>query len=228
MLLNVHLNATFAAPFNVGTGSLSDALTNKPTIKNGRDRAFIPASAFKGRLRHTCERLLRALQDSDYAACHAPDPAATCPLDPHWLNDYCPICLLFGSPKRPSPLNFSDWHWAGRQLEQPPTQIRTGVSIRRSRRVAEPQRLYDLETVDSLGSAYQGQIEGHLDDDQAQALAALLLAGLREFKTIGGGRGSGLGRCRLQVQMILGSKDVSQDEAWLRAGLTQLIHGGPA
>lgn len=218
MQVEIDLTVTFQAPFSVGTGALGDALTNRPTIKNGKLEAIIPGSSLKGRLRHRCERLLRALLADDAAACGAPNPANTCPLDPAWLRQYCPICRIFGSPRRPGPLMFSDLTWHGRLLEKPPTLLRTGVSIRRSRRVAEPQRLYDLEAVDAAAELlYRGTISGHLNDDDAQALAALLWAGLRELQTLGGGRGSGLGRCRVTPRVRAGGRAV--DDAWLRAGL---------
>jgi len=215
MEVKIEITAHFISSFIVGTGSLGDALTNKPTFKDGRSRPIIPASAFKGRLRHHCERLLKALQSDDHAACQAPDPANTCPLSPHWLNDYCPVCRLFGSPKRPSPLTFGDWSWAFN--DEAPTQIRTGVSIGRRRRVAEPQRLYDLEAVDPLTAPYTGMIQGHLADDDAHALAALLWAGIRNMKTVGGGRGSGLGRCDMAAVVRINNQKVG--ETWLRQGL---------
>ena len=217
MDINIRIHADFAAPFLVGTGALGDTLTNKPTIKNGQQQPIIPASAFKGRARHQCEQLLRALQANERAVCHAPDPAVTCPLDPHWLNDYCPVCQIFGSPKRPSPLTFTDWRWQGR-LDAAPTVLRTGVSIQRRRRVAEPQRLYDLEAVDPVGWQYMGHINGRLPDHTAQPLAALLWGGIRSLKTIGGGRGSGLGRVQVQADVRVDGHKV--DESWLRDGLT--------
>lgn len=217
MEITVRLFAQFTSPFSVGSGALGDTLTNKPTLRDGIGKPIIPASAFKGRVRHQCEQLLRTLQDNEYAVCHAPDPAFTCPLDRHWFNAYCPVCQIFGSPKRPASLIFTDWHWRG-QLDAAPTLIRTGVSIRRNRRVAEPQRLYDLEAVDPAGERYEGQIRGHLPPEMGQPLTALLWAGISSLKTIGGGRGSGLGRVQLRAEVRVDGRRV--DESWLREGLT--------
>lgn len=220
MHISIDVTAALHTPFNVGTGALGDAFTDKPTVKNGQQHAFIPGSAFKGRLRHTCERLLRALLDDDHAACHTPDPANTCPLDRAWLGAYCPICRLFGSPRRPGPLTFSDLHWQGQAVDiAPPTLLRTGVSIRRSRRVAEPQRLYNLEAVDALSIAYRGQISGHLPDADAQALVALLLGGVNALASIGGGRGSGLGQATFTARARIDNRLV--DDAWMRHGLEE-------
>lgn len=126
------------------------------------------------------------------------------------------MCQLFGSPKRPSSLIFTDWQWQGR-VESAPTLIRTGVSIRRNRRVAEPQRLYDMEAVDPVGRHYQGRVSGHLPAGDAQSLTALLWAGIGSLKTIGGGRGGGLGRAQLQVEVRVDGRKV--DDTWLRDGL---------
>jgi CRISPR/Cas system CSM-associated protein Csm3 (group 7 of RAMP superfamily) len=206
---------------------MGETPSNKPTLKDAHQRPIIPGSALKGRLRHTCEQLTRALLAADTAVCHAPDPAATCPLDPAWLGHYCPVCRLFGSPRQPSTLRFTDLRWSEPELVTP-TLIRTGVSINRRRRVAEPQRLYDLEAVDPLTIPYQGRITGHLNETEAetQALLALLLAGLQTMTTLGGGRSSGLGRCQIRAVTRVGQQLV--DETWRRAGLEQLQNWGVA
>jgi CRISPR/Cas system CSM-associated protein Csm3 (group 7 of RAMP superfamily) len=225
VLVEIELKVTFLTPFIVGTGALGETLSNKPTIKDAQQRPIIPGSAWKGRLRHTCERLARSLLADDHAVCRTPDPAAACPLDPAWLGYYCPACRLFGAPRRPSTLRFTDLHWDDDSLE-PPTLIRTGVSINRLRRAAEPQRLYDLEAVDPLDVVYKGRITGALNETEGQALAALLLGGLQAMTTLGGGRGSGLGRCRIEAQARIDKGVV--DEAWRREGLLRLHNQGAA
>lgn len=217
MKVQIEIKANFAAPFMVGSGALGDVLSDKPTIRDGQQRPIIPASAFKGRLRQRYEQLLRALLDDDGAACHAPAPQSTCPLDPAWLGNYCPVCRVFGSPQRPSSLMFSDLRW--QEDLAAPSVIRSGVSIRRSRRVAEPARLYDLEAVDPVQIQYLSQITGFLVEDDAQALLALLLVSIQDIQTLGGGRGSGLGRCHLETRMRVNGKRVN--EAWLRQGLAE-------
>lgn len=222
MLVDIDLRITFLTPFTVGTGAMGHTQTNKPTIKDALQRPLIPGSALKGRLRHTCERLACSLLDDDDAVCHAPNPATTCPLDTKWLDQYCPVCRLFGSPRRPSSLRFTDLHWL-EPVAAAPTLIRSGVSINRRRRVAEPQRLYDLETVDPLDVVYRGHITGHLNEAEGQALIALLLGGLHGLTTLGGGRGSGLGRCAIQAQTRIDRRLV--DAAWQRDGLLRLQNG---
>ena len=223
MLVDINMAITFLTPFTVGTGAMGETQTNKPTMKDALRRPFVPGSALKGRLRHTCESLARSLINDDQAVCHAPDPAAACPLDAHWLGQYCPVCRLFGSPLRPSTLHFTALPWAA-HTNTAPTLIRTGVSIGRLRRVAEPQRLYDLEAVDPLDIIYHGRITGHLNEDEGQALVSLLLGGLQTLTALGGGRGSGLGRCAIQTQARVDRRLV--DETWQREGLLRLQTGG--
>jgi|CXWK01.1.fsa_nt_gi CRISPR/Cas system CSM-associated protein Csm3 (group 7 of RAMP superfamily) len=219
MHIEIALAVVFTTPFNVGAGALAEQLTDRPTIKDGWYRPLLPGSALKGRLRHTTEALLRTLRQDDLAACRSPSPDTTCPLDPARLGDYCPICRLFGAPRRPSPLYFSDLR---RPSTEPPAPVllRAGVSIRRNRRVAEAQRLYDQEAV-AAGAAlvYRGVIAGHLMDDDAPALLALLWGGLRALDTLGGGRTGGLGRCRISVDARRDGQPA--DAAALEEGLRQ-------
>ncbi|MCP4425754.1 MAG: hypothetical protein GY803_14765 [Chloroflexi bacterium] len=218
MRVAIAVKARFIAPFTVGSGAMGDVLTNKPTFKDGRQRPVIPGSAFKGRLRHTCERLLRSLLNDDAAACGAPVPERACPLDPDRLGQYCPVCRLFGSPRRPSSLMFTDLRWENTVLPAP-TAIRTGVSINRKRRVAESGRLYDMELVHPLDIFYQGEIVGQLADADAHSLIALLWGGLQAVNALGGNRSGGLGRCALEPEVKVDRRVVDAD--WLREGLEE-------
>ena len=222
MKIDIEITAVFQTPFNVGTGALANIATNRPTIKDGRQQVIIPGSSYKGRLRHTCERLLRTLQQTDGAVCQPPVANRMCPLHEAWLGEFCPVCRLFGSPLRQGPLKFSDLHWQESIDEAHLTDIRTGVSIRRNRRVAEPQRLYDQEVFGPLPETiFSGTITGHLPDDDSQALVALLLAGLRQLHTVGGGQTGGLGHGRFRTSTRIDNRP--QDEAWYKEGLQQWL-----
>ncbi|MCA9954668.1 MAG: hypothetical protein KC434_08110 [Anaerolineales bacterium] len=222
MKIDIEITAVFQTPFNVGTGALANIATNRPTIKDGRQQAIIPGSSYKGRLRHTCERLLRTLQQTDSAVCQPPVANRMCPLHEAWLGEFCPVCQLFGSPLRHSPLKFSDLHWQESAEAGVLTDIRTGVSIRRSRRVAEPQRLYDQEVFGPLPETiFSGTITGHLPDEAGQPLAALLLAGLRQLHTVGGGQTGGLGHCRFTARIKIDNRP--QGNKWYEEGLKQWL-----
>jgi CRISPR/Cas system CSM-associated protein Csm3 (group 7 of RAMP superfamily) len=222
MHLQIELTAVFTTPFNVGTGALANTYTDRPTIKNGQQRPIIPGSSYKGRLRHTCEQILRALQQDDAAACQPPVANQMCPLNDDWAGQYCPICRLFGSPNRHGPLRFSDLQWDALDSLEAPTEIRTGVAIRRSRRVAEPQKLYNQELFGPLPQTrYTGEIVGHLVDDDSQQLAALLVAGLRQMHTIGGGQTGGLGHCTFETKIRIDGR--LQDDTWFKEELARWL-----
>ena len=211
MRTEINLKVTFRTPFVVGTGAMTGSDADKPTAKDANHRPIIPASALKGRLRHRCEALIRALADDQNAVCHGPAAEQMCPLDPDRLDrwpEVCPICQIFGGPGRPGALTFSDLHWAladewpGND-QPPPTDIRYGVSIRRARRVAEPQRLFTLETFGpATETVYTGRIVGYFpdQDDDRYWRVALVLGGLRLIHALGGGRSRGLGWCQIDAQ----------------------------
>lgn len=220
MQIEIDLTVTFEAPFNVGTGAMAGLPTDRPTITSARDRPYVPGSSLKGRLRHTCEQLLRALSDDPLAACHAPVPDTMCPLNEYWLGRFCPICRIFGSPHRAGPLLFSDLQWTLAGTVDPYTTIRQHVSIRRSRRVAEPQRLFDIEVFGPQPlTEMAGTINGRLPYADNQALAALLLGGLRMVNALGGGRSAGLGACAIRPRYLIDGQAVNED--WLKEGLRQ-------
>ncbi|HLB49398.1 MAG TPA: RAMP superfamily CRISPR-associated protein [Anaerolineales bacterium] len=232
MQVTINVEAAFASPFVVGTGALADSPADKPTAKDGWGRPIIPGSSLKGRLRHTCEELVRALVGED-VVCHGPGADRTCPYDPALKGfgaDYCPVCQVFGASTRRSPFHFSDLHWkllgTAPPEQWPPTELRPGVSIRRSRRVAEEGRLFLVETFGrprESGSAevvYVGKIVGHMPDDDPHRLGyvGLLLAGLRTMTSLGGARSRGLGRCHME-----GRAEGIQETEW-QEGLKQWLN----
>lgn len=207
--VEIDLRVVFSTPLSIGSGAMADSLADKPIVKDATRLPVIPASTLKGRLRHECERIVRALTGDENAVCHGPAPVAMCPLDPLRLDkgkEACPVCQIFGSPWRPSALQFSDLHWElAEELETEPlpkTTLRYGVSIRRARRVAEPERLFTIETfAPTRETAFTGRIVGYLPDDDYERYwrVGLIVGGLRAITSLGGGRSRGLGWCRIEV-----------------------------
>jgi len=148
------------------------------------DGAYVlPATSLKGALRDQAERLLCG----HVHVCNAPDPARMCK-DP---NNLCLVCDVFGNPKRPSPLRFTD---VILPQESETTQIRAGVAISRRRRAAVPQRLYFVETTVAGPMETQAVIQGHLpSQEKAEEAAALVVLAARMLSTLGAGRTRGLG-----------------------------------
>ncbi|MGG6269708.1 RAMP superfamily CRISPR-associated protein [Leptolyngbya sp. AN03gr2] len=107
------LKAVIDTALCVGAGGSTGSLADKPIIRNAQNQLVIPASQLKGRLRHECEKLARALR---WAVCESPNPKTMCSRHINLLgrfdhdeyqarvNDshHCLICQIFGNPSLPS------------------------------------------------------------------------------------------------------------------------------
>jgi CRISPR/Cas system CSM-associated protein Csm3 (group 7 of RAMP superfamily) len=234
MRVTVNIECWLASPFVIGTGALADSPADVPTVKDGWHRPIIPGSAFKGRLRHTCEALVRAITRKDESVCRAPAAESMCPYNPNWLGNYCPICLVFGCSTLRSRFQFSDLRWAllgtASVEDWPSTDLRPGVSIERARRVAEEGRLFLIETfgrtrdISEAEISYQGEIAADFPDANREyyGLVGLVMAGLATLTNLGGSRSRGLGRCRFEAtaRMTDGSVIPAQE---LRVGMEQWL-----
>ena len=203
----IELTAIIDTALCVGAGGSSGSLSDKPIIKTADGHLVIPASQLKGRLRHECEKLTRAL---GWPTCMSPVAQTMCPQvglsNPAFqIEDYaldlafadgrpqhhCLICQLFGNPALPARLQFSDLVCTT-PPDDIPEVLRPGVSINRRRRTAEDQKLYFLETSPANAALeFQGAIA--LDPDTPSYAKALILAGLRHIHALGGSKSAGLG-----------------------------------
>jgi len=205
--VTISLTAIIDTALCVGAGGSSGSLSDKPILKTADGHLVIPASQLKGRLRHECEKLTRAL---GWPTCVSPVAQTMCPqvglgdsafqLDSYNIGlsfadgrpqHHCLICQLFGSPSLPARLQFSNL-----VCTTPPTDIpevlRPGVSINRRRRTAEDQKLYFLETSPANAALeFEGAIA--LEPDTPTYAKALILAGLRHIHALGGSKSAGLG-----------------------------------
>jgi CRISPR/Cas system CSM-associated protein Csm3 (group 7 of RAMP superfamily) len=216
---NLTLTAVIDTALCVGAGGSSGSLADKPILKNADGKLVIPASQVKGRLRHECEKLVRAL---GWPICESPVAETMCPQrtgvsgnfqrSEYHLRDaprqpdgspqrHCLICQLFGNPTLPSRLQFSDLVC----IEHPdniPEVLRPGVTINRRRRTAEDQKLYFLETSPAnVGLKFEGKIllrprwklAAEFETESPDFARALLLAGLHHIHALGGSKSTGLG-----------------------------------
>lgn len=220
MTTRVELALTFDGPFNVGAGALGGSLADKPLTRDARGLPMIPASAFKGRLRHEVERLSPILRPDAPKPCGSPVAESMCQGD----DEPCPVCRLFGSSWHIGRLTFSDLLLVEPDLgtlklsEIPPSDLRYGVGLSRHRRVAEDQLLYTTEVfLPGTPLTLKGVITGDLDDQELD----LLRAGLDSLFTAGGGKTKGIGWYDLAVTITHEpdvsssvSTDKTQDE-WL-------------
>jgi CRISPR/Cas system CSM-associated protein Csm3 (group 7 of RAMP superfamily) len=141
---------------------------------------IVPATTLKGWLREGAERVLRGLGQ---AACDGSRPGDGC--------GTCLICMVFGAPRRRSPLRFSD-----AQLRDSITDVRLNVSLSRHRKTAYEERLFSTEV------AWQKELTARIDGwfgstvEARQTAAVLYLAAKAGF-AIGAARSRGLGWLRL-------------------------------
>ena len=140
--------------------------TNTLYILRGvNDKAYYPGTAFKGKVRYYA----REFHDE---ACNFPNACD------------CRVCKLFGGEGNArGSLFFSDLYSNDDQT----TDLRTGNSIDRYRRVAKDEMLYSIETADIR--KLRGFITGSADDYDIR----LLKNSIKLIKQIGGNTSRGLG-----------------------------------
>lgn len=210
----ISITAVIDSALCVGSGGSSGSLADKPIIRNADKNLLIPASQLKGRLRHECEKIARALR---WDVCESPKAETMCParvgvsghfnrgqykVDGYENQDHCLICQIFGNPVLPSRLIFDDLICT-ENPENLPEVIRPGVTINRRRQTAEDDKLYFLETSPANAQLeFIGQI--HLlpnrNSDRPDFVKALIYAGLRHINALGGSKSAGLGWLHWQLE----------------------------
>jgi CRISPR/Cas system CSM-associated protein Csm3 (group 7 of RAMP superfamily) len=198
MRFRVALRVHFDGAFNIGSGAMGGSLAQRPMLTDWRGLPMVPASSLKGRLRHTCRQLARAMNQR---TCDGPQAEAMC--QPGEDERFCAICRLFGSPWLESPLTFTDLtlvepaFLVGAQVA-PSTSLRYGVGLSRRRRVAQDQLLYHTEVFLPGGTVtLEGEIRGSADEGDL----GLLVAGLENVLTLGGSKTSGMGWCEIEFDL---------------------------
>jgi CRISPR/Cas system CSM-associated protein Csm3 (group 7 of RAMP superfamily) len=205
------LTALIDTALCVGAGGSSGSLADKPIVRNAERNLLIPASQLKGRLRHECEKIARGL---GWSICESPNPQSMCPQrggvqgnferDEYEFTDeitgkkvhHCLICQIFGNPALPSRVIFDDLICTEDPDNLPPEVLRPGVTINRARRTAEDQKLYFLETSSANTQLrFEGRIhlQPNLRPDLPDYAKALIWAGLKHIKALGGSKSAGLG-----------------------------------
>lgn len=190
--MTIGITLVFDTPPSIAAAGASGARADRSVVRDAKEEFIIPGSHVKGKLRHVCEQLLRALGEH---ICESPRAETMCPNPPGGAPP-CLACQIFGSASRRSPLRFQDLVWeAGLegQREPFPASLRAMTAINRRRRTVETGRLFLVETspyVARLQFANKQAILGRLDNE---AQVKLLLAGLRLISAWGGMKSRGLG-----------------------------------
>ena len=185
-----------------GDSGASKIGADKSTVKTSDGKLYIPASTLKGIWRHACEAIA---PNQGHSVCKSPRAENMC------VNNHCIICQIFGSPTLESRIFISDLILHD-GLGTDSTEIRSGVTINRSRRVAEDQRLYFTETsLPNAGFEFSGNVTigGEVPNDQIE----LLSAGLNYIHAIGSGKTRGLGWLTLKKEELeLGTQEIQSIE----------------
>ncbi|MBD2364640.1 CRISPR-associated protein Csm3 [Anabaena minutissima FACHB-250] len=223
-LVETHsIHAVINTALCIGAGGSSGSLADKPIVRNAEGNLLIPASQFKGRLRHECEKIVKGL---NWSVCESPKPQTMCPeraglegnfeREEYRVNNdknssyHCLICQIFGNSVLPSRVIFDDLV-CNQHPDNLPEVLRPGVTINRRRRIAEDKKLYFLET--SPANA-QLKFEGYIHilpsktPNQPDYAKALIWAGLRRIHALGGSKSAGLGWLDWQLPEILVAEDI--------------------
>lgn len=206
--------ASTASPLKVGV--------DKVTSVNSAKKPYIPASTLKGRARAKCEMLLRSLGAE---VCLSPLPETMCPhffLSQGKGEMFCPVCEIFGSPWRHSPVRFEDAQLIAAEGEEAPLLPRYGVSLDRKQGTAVRGRLFLFEA--SPPRAFSFGVEGRLPSNYH---LAALVASILSLDFVGGGKSRGLGWIE-EVKVSLDGKPLEgkEREELLSLLLTEAPQGG--
>ncbi|MBD2182386.1 CRISPR-associated protein Csm3 [Planktothrix sp. FACHB-1355] len=203
---SLSITAVIDSALCVGAGGTSGTLADKPIVRTATGKLLIPASQFKGRLRHECEKIARGLHRK---VCESPNPQTMCPQRAKFPENeerefhrpdyqiagderyHCLICQIFGNPALPSRLLFDDLI-CNEKAENLPEVLRPGVTINRRRRTSEDQKLFLLET---SPANIQLEFSGHIHFLPRYPAYAkpLLFAALHHIHALGGSKSGGLG-----------------------------------
>ncbi|HKG22538.1 MAG TPA: RAMP superfamily CRISPR-associated protein [Blastocatellia bacterium] len=200
------IKAVLSTGVSIGGAGVGSTLADKPVVKDAFDRFIIPGSHLKGRLRHECEKLVRALGEE---VCESPRAESMCPQLAGLpeenksrikkVGGICPVCKLFGNPAIPSAILVSDLVWEERWTTE---TIRNRVAINRRRGTAEDRRLFFIETTPT---GVELEFKGRLFvlralEPQERKLVA---AGLAQINALGGGKSGGSGWLRLSCEQLI-------------------------
>ena len=190
-MIEITVKLTFETPLNIGSGAQHGTFADRAMIKDRAGVPYVPASAFKGRLRHAVERVALSQDLSD-----CEPHQRTCRADP------CPVCRVFGAPWVPGRLRFTRLELEGpadvvtgleamaKRRQSPRTHVRYGVALSRYRQVAKDKLLYTTELFEPGEKlVFGGTLQGEITRQEA----ALVVAGLRLLPAMGRGKSGGLG-----------------------------------
>jgi CRISPR/Cas system CSM-associated protein Csm3 (group 7 of RAMP superfamily) len=211
-LVTLDLTIEFLSPVHHGSGFGVAGVVDRAVLRDHTGMPYLAGSAIKGKFRFAAGQIARAM-DANAELC---DPGNN-PVG-RWCRGQtrCPLCEVFGSPRRAGAAVFCDAlpeederAILRAQIENSPSvvlsavaQVRASTAIDRRFRKALTHHLYSTETVPSQ-VRFHARIED-VPDKQVELLrnCAVLL------NSFGGSSSRGLGSCRF---VITEAKDDGED-----------------
>jgi CRISPR/Cas system CSM-associated protein Csm3 (group 7 of RAMP superfamily) len=206
-MTEIEVTLTFTTPPNIGSGAQEVTLADRAIIKAHDGWPYIPATAFKGQLRHAVERVARGM-GMEVCETHR----KMCRPD----RRVCPVCQVFGSPWIPGRLRFVNLELSGppelvahrEKKPYPRTQSRYGVALNRRRGVAADALLYTTELFEpGVPISFKGTLTGEIN----LASAAWVVAGLGFLAALGRAKSTGLGWLQAKTVVRIDGQIVDAD-----------------
>lgn len=190
---------TFRSPVGVFTGLGIAGLVDRTMVREADGLPYIPGSSVKGRLRFFADRLLRSGTLPNGYRIHAPNEPLCKDVD-----HACTLCRLFGNPAIPgllrvgqaSPIQPWDALFRGLLLADPnpvlhlDAEIRPGIALSRSRRIALPDHLFFDEIVPAITFSGRLCLDTRVTPEERRLLIGVgtLVDALGARKAVGRGR----------------------------------------
>ncbi|MGC9400699.1 MAG: RAMP superfamily CRISPR-associated protein [Anaerolineae bacterium] len=216
MSLKLTFNITLKSDYHISAGHGKGALIDSALLRDGDGVPVIRGTTLTGLLRDGLWRLLqtkpleekaRGLHgDERYCGQYATEA------DP----DLCPLCRLFGTPRRPKAWRISSARPAKMQepvsgKHQPEGQTVARARISPRTRRAEPRKLFSQEEGDGRWT-FQFTVTWPTDDAGNLDEAALLTAAARNVRQLGRSRRRGQGECLFTLVKVEGTDAITPAE----------------
>ncbi|GAH55958.1 unnamed protein product [marine sediment metagenome] len=183
--LEVKILFSLESPFHISADRLAFGIDNAiclDVISRFKEKPIIPATSFKGILRHNIETVLNS---KEKFGCISPKPEEMC--------NECIICKNFGSPKNKALLMFEDI-----SIEDGEINKRIGTAIERRRKITKEKQLFTYQT--GFGKVSIAKIKGIFENENdALTACALLYIGIKVGFSLGHGKSRGLGWIKLKT-----------------------------
>ncbi|MBK8794935.1 MAG: hypothetical protein IPM07_00310 [Anaerolineales bacterium] len=226
MSIRLEFEITFKSDFHIGAGHGLGLEIDSALLRDADGVPVIRGTVLAGLLRDSLMNLLALEPLRPHRSCQASGASETtseyCGQFDQQAED-CPLCTIFGSPRRPKRWYFSSARPAG--LEEPQkmgswragetaAQNATRVRVNPRTRRAENSKLFTREEGDrSLRFRFVAECVG--PDVAAQDEAAWLTAAARSLRNLGASKRRGRGEC--DVHLVAGGDEQALLErfAWI-------------